>query len=88
MRQTSSAYFLLWNNKPSLNTQICEVDAIVCPLFPVILLLKRKQNWHSILKFFGLCNDLDWEMRKCLKNKYMEKRTKSREHGNAMQKRL
>jgi len=27
-------------------------------------------------------------MRKCLKKEYMEKRTKSREHGNAMRKRL
>ncbi|EFB25244.1 hypothetical protein PANDA_006219, partial [Ailuropoda melanoleuca] len=45
-----------------------------------INLLKECHKNHSILKFFGHCNDLNPEMRKCLKNECMEKRTKSREH--------
>uniref|UniRef100_A0A7N5KRD4 COX assembly mitochondrial protein n=2 Tax=Ailuropoda melanoleuca TaxID=9646 RepID=A0A7N5KRD4_AILME len=47
-----------------------------------INLLKECHKNHSILKFFGHCNDLNPEMRKCLKNECMEKRTKSREHEN------
>uniref|UniRef100_A0A8C0KF74 COX assembly mitochondrial protein n=1 Tax=Canis lupus dingo TaxID=286419 RepID=A0A8C0KF74_CANLU len=57
------------DSSPYLDTEACNV---------LTNLLKECHKNHSNLKFFGHCNDLDMEMRKCLKNENMEKRMKNR----------
>ncbi|XP_045154312.1 COX assembly mitochondrial protein 2 homolog [Echinops telfairi] len=60
---------------PHLPTEACST---------LINMSKECHKNHSVLKFFGHCQDLEEEVSKCLKDEDVEKRTRSREHGNMM----
>ncbi|XP_073461642.1 COX assembly mitochondrial protein 2 homolog isoform X2 [Aquarana catesbeiana] len=64
---------------PHLHTDECNV---------IINMLKRCHTENKFLKYFGQCNDIDREMRKCLRGEYENNRNASRARSDRMKQKL
>ncbi|XP_018410882.1 PREDICTED: COX assembly mitochondrial protein 2 homolog [Nanorana parkeri] len=64
---------------PHLHTDECNV---------IINMLKTCHIENKFLKFLGHCNDIDREMRKCLRKEYENNRNESRARAERMKQKL